>query len=72
MTKLLLVASACVMLSACVTDPATSADGAEDKAYRTGSNIPARQREGVIVMSPEEVERQRAASSGNMGKGRGN
>ena len=72
MTKLILVASACALLSACATDPATSADADGDKTYRTGSNIPARQREGVIVMSPEEVERQRAAASGNMGKGRGN
>ncbi len=59
------------MLAACATGPAQSADATGDKEYRTGSNIPTRSREGVIVVSPEDFERQRSAASASTIK-RGN
>ena len=71
MRKLLLCMSACALLGACATDPASS-ESTVDKEYRTGSNIPARAREGVIVVSPEEFERRRDAATANTGRGRGN
>lgn len=72
MTKLLLCVGACAILGACATDPASTTDASGDKEYRTGSNIPARTRAGVIVVSPEEIERQRSAGAANTGRGRGN
>lgn len=72
MRKLLLCMSACALLGACATDPASSNESTGDKEYRTGSNIPARTRAGVIVVSPEEIERQRSAGAANTGRGRGN
>lgn len=72
MIKLLLRVGACAILGACASDPASVADPSGDKEYRTGSNIPARTREGVSVVSPEEIERQRSAASANTGRGRGN
>ncbi|MDQ3028017.1 MAG: hypothetical protein M3R58_16135 [Pseudomonadota bacterium] len=71
MNKFLLCVSACAILGACATDPASSAESGEDKEYRTGSNIPARTRAGVTAVSPDEIERQRNATTGTMLK-RGN
>lgn len=67
MTKLLLCACAALVLGACATDP-TSADSGTDKEYRTGSNIPARERGGVVTVDPATIERQRDQSTGNVGK----
>ena len=72
MRKLLLCMSACALLGACATDSASSTESTGDKEYRTGSNIPARTREGVLVISPEEFERRRDAATGNTGRPRGN
>jgi hypothetical protein len=67
MKKLALCACA-VLLAACATEPTSSADASTDKEYRTGSNIPMRERDGVYTVSPEALERQRDESTGNVGK----
>ena len=68
-----ITALACALLAAgCALDPTTASAPAGEKEYRTGSNIPARTREGVQTASPEDVERARAAAIGNMGRGKGN
>lgn len=67
MKKVVLCACAALVLGACATDPALTADSGTDKEYRTGSNIPARERSGVRTVSPEEIERQRDQSTGNVG-----
>ncbi len=66
--NILLIVSAALAVAACATDPATAADAGGDKEFRTGSNIPARTREGVQTMSPEAMERARNAAIGNTGK----
>ena len=57
-----LVAPVAIALIAagCATDPSSSTEPMTDKEYRTGSNIPERQRAGVKTVSPEEFERQRS------------
>jgi hypothetical protein len=66
MKTLLLCACAAVVLAGCATDPMT-ADSGTDKEYRTGTNIPSRDRMGVRTVSPEAIERQRDQSTGNVG-----
>jgi hypothetical protein len=68
MKKLALCVCAGLLVSACATDPASTAEPMTDKVYRTGSNIPAREASGVVTVSPESVERQRDQSTGNVGK----
>ncbi len=68
MKRVFAIVFAGLVAGACATDPTTSADTAGDKEYRTGSNIPARTREGVKTMSPEDVERARNAAVGYTGR----
>ena len=68
MKKVLVLAAASALLAGCALDPKTSAEAAEEKEYRTGSNIPARQRAGVHTVDPADIERQRAQAAGNIGK----
>ena len=67
MKKLLLCIGSGLLLGACASEPVTTTD-ADGKEYRTGSNIPVRDRMGVVTVSPEAVERQRDESTGNVGK----
>ena len=71
MKSILVIACAGLLAAACATDPATSADAGGEKEYRTGSNIPARSREGVQTMTPEEMERARNSGAANTGRPRG-
>lgn len=72
MKRFLLCACVALTVGACASEPTSSTDQpAEQKVYRTGSNIPSRQPEGVVTMSPEEMERQRQQSVGNLGRGKG-
>jgi hypothetical protein len=66
--KMLALCSCAALLAACAAEPTSSADASTDKEYRTGSNIPVREREGVYSVSPEAIERQRDQSTGNVGK----
>ena len=66
MKKFVLCACAAFILGACASDPMT-ADAGTDKEYRTGSNIPARERSGVKTVDPAAIERQRDQSTGNVG-----
>ena len=68
MKRVLVLATASALMAGCALDPKTAADTGEEKEYRTGSNIPARQRAGVHSVNPEDVERQRAQAAGNIGK----
>jgi hypothetical protein len=68
MKKLLACAAASVLLAGCALDTKTAAEPADDKEYRTGSNIPARTRAGVRTTTPEEIESQRAQTIGNIPK----
>ncbi|MEO5695005.1 MAG: hypothetical protein ABIQ72_17860 [Usitatibacter sp.] len=68
MKHILIIVSAALAVAACAADPATTADASGDKEYRTGSNIPARTREGVQTMSPDDMERARNAAIGNTGR----
>ena len=57
--------AAAAIVSGCATpDTTANSEPAPDKVYRTGSNIPERERAGVVTMSPDEFERQRAANVG--------
>ncbi|HUP97217.1 MAG TPA: hypothetical protein VM073_04710 [Usitatibacter sp.] len=66
MKNLLLAAlAAAAILAGCATpDTVATGEPMTDKTYRTGSNIPERERQGVTAMSAEEFERQRAANVG--------
>ena len=66
MKKLLACAAATLLVAGCALDTKTAAEPADDKEYRTGSNIPARTRGGVQTASPEEIERQKAQTIGNV------
>jgi hypothetical protein len=57
-----------LLVGGCAVDPASSDGPMTDKEYRTGSNIPERDRAGVVTVSPESIERQRDQSTGNVGK----
>ena len=61
----LLAASA--LLAGCASpDMTASGEPEPDKVYRTGSNIPERDRQGVRTMSAEEIEHMRSATSGTL------
>ena len=64
--KAFLAAFAAAAILAGCTTPDTVANGepATDKVYRTGTNLPERERMGVTGMSAEEFERQRASNVG--------
>lgn len=64
--KIALCVCASLLLGACAADPASSNEPMTDKEYRTGSNIPARDR-GVTTVDPAAIERQRDQSTGNVG-----
>ena len=60
--KTLFACAAAAFLAGCAVDPASSGEPVTDKEYRTGSNLPARTREGVHTVSPEEFERARSTA----------
>ena len=65
--KIALCVCASLLLGACAADPASSNEPMTDKEYRTGSNIPARERGGVTTVDPASIERQRDQATGNVG-----
>jgi hypothetical protein len=72
MKKLLLALAPVVLLAACAMDPAsTSTEASNDKVYRTGSNIPRKDKGDVQTMTPEEMEQMRNSSRANTGRGPG-
>jgi len=66
--KYLVTITCALLLAGCASQQAASTDDGGAKEYRTGSNIPSRNRDGVHTMSPEEMERARNAAIGNTGK----
>jgi hypothetical protein len=65
--KLAYLVAASALLAGCAAPDMTAAGEPEpDKVYRTGSNIPERDRQGVRTLSPEEIERMKAATSGTL------
>lgn len=66
MKKLVAPVAIVLLAAGCATDPSSSTEPMTDKEYRTGSNIPERDRAGVRTVSPEEIERQRSMSTGTM------
>jgi len=68
MTKMLSLLFAASMLAAGCAAPDNMASGepTTDKVYRTGTNIPERDRGGVVSTSPDEFERQRSQNAGTL------
>jgi hypothetical protein len=55
-----------LLAAGCAAPDMNAGEPTTDKVYRTGSNIPERERGGVTTVSVEEFERQRAANSGTL------
>ena len=65
MKKLIAATFAAAVVAGCAApDTTASNEPMDDKVYRTGSNIPERDRQGIRSVSPEEFERARAANAG--------
>jgi hypothetical protein len=71
MKKLFLALTPVVLLAACAMDPSTSTEASNDKVYRTGSNIPRKDKGDVQTMTPEEMEQMRNSGRANTGRGPG-
>ena len=66
MKKTIALLSPVLVLAACAGSGPAAEDGYTEKYTRTGTHISDRDRMGVQALSPDELERQRAANAGTL------